>query len=168
MKDAFESAQGRYEPITNKPERLLNQDDRDVWQDDEENHLPTQRIRPDWFKLPYSLFSVVWSTLNTVLLLVILFYLSRGDLDSYRTSKLDVGGDVTGWGPKGLCGSTNLFQGMNLTFMSIVTKQWKKFAPDPAFVPENPSEVFSDSVRQAWLDIVPRKCALLHYPCLRL
>ncbi len=42
-----------------------------------------------------------------------------------------------------------------------MSQQIKSFSPDPAFVPKNGSEVFTDAVRAKWMSIVPRMCPFL-------
>jgi hypothetical protein len=87
------------------------------------------------------------SILDTVLLLVVLGLLlerrwqKSGTHDS--SHPFEGTGDITGFAPR-------------------FSQQIKKFSPDPAFVPENGSEFFTDAVHQKWLSIVPSASSLVH------
>jgi hypothetical protein len=101
MKPQFSVTSGDYEPAEDSTESLMSQD-HDEWQDEEKNGLSTQRIRSrrcDILSLTLSAFK---STLNTILLVIILVFLLKIDFDHYRSIELEVGGDITGWGPKSM------------------------------------------------------------------
>lgn len=74
--------------------------------------------------------------LNTVLLLLVLGLLLDRRWHQDRYGQLEGSGDITG-------------------FIPSVAQQIKTFVPDMAFVPENGSDFFTETVQQKWLSIVP-------------
>ncbi|KAI0103865.1 hypothetical protein GGR51DRAFT_245302 [Nemania sp. FL0031] len=72
-----------------------------------------------------------------LLLVTIALLLERSVVRGPNYHYFEGNGDVTGFAPQ-------------------FPQQIRKFSPDPAFVPENTSEFFSDYTRKRWLDIVPR------------
>ncbi|KAI1378172.1 hypothetical protein F4677DRAFT_385256 [Hypoxylon crocopeplum] len=77
-----------------------------------------------------------WWLVDTFLLVVIIVLLLGGPSHG-KSHYFEGAGDITGFAPE---------------FSQKITT----FSPDPAFVPENTSEFFSDETRQRWLDLVPK------------
>ncbi|KAK1836885.1 hypothetical protein QBC39DRAFT_247100 [Podospora conica] len=84
------------------------------------------------------------SILDTALLLVILgLLIDRRRHSGDGRSLFEVAGDVTGFAPR-------------------FSQQITTFKPDPSFVPHNMSQMFSESVQEKWLSIVPKGLGYIH------
>ncbi|KAK8121375.1 hypothetical protein PG999_005495 [Apiospora kogelbergensis] len=75
--------------------------------------------------------------LHAVLVLVIVGLVLDRSYHEERYGQMEVAGDLTGFAPK-------------------MSQQITNFAPDTAFVPDNISEFFTETVQKKWLSIVPK------------
>lgn len=131
-------------------------DDDKAWSDDAMQDGSMARRRRTREKRVRSAVVSFRSILDTGLLLVILgLVIDRRRQSGDGKSLFEVAGDVTGFAPRCKSKCPKGVLEPQLTMVMPVSQQITKFSPDPSFVPHNMSEMFTESVRERWLSIVP-------------
>lgn len=132
----FESLRAREQDSQSHGSETTDSEEKDHLLNHVKPFLRRRRFRtPSWH----------WMAHSVMLGLVVMLLVERVWPGQTKAHRFEFAGDVTGFAPE---------------FRQKVLS----FAPDPRFMPEDPSEFFTDEVKEEWLSIAPKGLGYLNIP----